>query len=175
MNPLPSFFKTFANSIKSSSSIRSVIIGVPSESRCTELSPSLWAEIPKEPASIDSSMSLQISFLSSSLHFLVFAASLPITYIINGPSGVKVAIFTPFGVLSMLSINSGWDSQSQGIPSFIVSNLTASFLSIVFIEASLSSSLQGANPKPQLPMVTVVIPCQLFIVHQGSQKTCESK
>jgi hypothetical protein len=31
--------------------------------------------------------------------------------------------------------------------------------------------LHGANPKPQLPMTTLVTPCQPDMVHQGSQKT----
>ena len=36
---------------------------------------------------------------------------------------------------------------------------------------SRSSGRHGANPKPQLPITTLVTPCQPDMVHHGSQKT----
>ena len=39
---------------------------------------------------------------------------------------------------------------------------------------ALSASAQGASVKPQLPMTTLVIPCQQEDVPSGSQKICAS-
>ena len=50
----------------------------------------------------------------------------------------------------------------------------ASVRTIVSIERSRKSGLQGAKPKPQLPSTTEVTPCQPEIVHHGSQRTWAS-
>ena len=75
----------------------------------------------------------------------------------------------------MLSRYSGKVTQSQGMPAAIVVARTASLRSSVSMARSRSSGLTGAKPKPQLPITTDVTPCQPDIVHQGSQKICESK
>ena len=79
--------------------------------------------------------------------------------------------FTPFGVRSTLSRNSGNVTQSQGIPARMVRKGTASLRERLNIARSRSSGLHGAKPKPQLPMTTLVTPCQPDMVHQGSQKS----
>ncbi len=80
-------------------------------------------------------------------------------------------MFTPFGVRSTLSRNSGNVTQSHGIPARIVFSGTASLRDTVSIARSWSSGRHGANPKPQLPITTLVTPCQPDIVHHGSQNT----
>ena len=72
---------------------------------------------------------------------------------------------------STLSRNSGNVSQSHGMPAFIVLSGTASLRESDSIVRSRSSGLHGAKPKPQLPMTTLVTPCQPDIVHHGSQNT----
>ena len=80
-------------------------------------------------------------------------------------------MFTPFGVRSTLSRNSGNVTQSHGMPARIVLSGTASFRDTVSIARSWSSGRHGAKPKPQLPITTLVTPCQPDIVHHGSQNT----
>ena len=50
----------------------------------------------------------------------------------------------------------------------------SSTLSIISMSAVCSSGLAGANPTPQLPIITVVTPCQPDGVMYGSQVTCAS-
>ena len=75
----------------------------------------------------------------------------------------------PLGVRSMLSRNSGYDSQSQGMPAFMLASGTASFLVMVSMARSRSSGFTGAKPKPQFPITADVTPCHPEMVHQGSQ------
>ena len=70
-----------------------------------------------------------------------------------------------------LSRNSGNVSQSHGMPARIVFSGTASLRDRLNIARSWSSGLHGANPNPQLPITTLVTPCQPDIVHHGSQNT----
>ena len=100
-----------------------------------------------------------------------FALSTPATYMYSGASGTNAITFTPFGVRSTLSRNSGNVSQSHGMPACIVFIGTASLRERLSIARSRSSGLHGAKPKPQLPITTLVTPCQPDIVHHGSQKT----
>ena len=62
-------------------------------------------------------------------------------------------------------------TQSQGMPTRMVLSGTASLRETVSMARSRSSGRQGANPNPQLPMTTLVTPCQLDMVHHGSQNT----
>ena len=78
---------------------------------------------------------------------------------------------TPLGVRSTLSRNSGKVTQSHGMPARIVFSGTASLRERLSIARSRSSGLHGAKPKPQLPITTLVTPCQPDIVHHGSQNT----
>ncbi len=81
---------------------------------------------------------------------------------------------TPFGIRSSESIHSGNVTQSQSIPSCMASNEMASLRDIISIERSRSSGFMGAKPKPQLPRVTDVTPCQPEMVQYGSHWICES-
>ena len=76
---------------------------------------------------------------------------------------------TPLAVRLTLSRNSGKVTQSHGMPACIVLRGTASFRERLSMVRSRSSGLQGAKPKPQLPMTTLVTPCQPDMVHHGSQ------
>ena len=67
---------------------------------------------------------------------------------------------TPLGMRSSVSRNSGNETQSQSMPSFIDSKGMASVRDMVSIERSRSSGRTGAKPKPQLPSTTEVTPCQ---------------
>ena len=78
---------------------------------------------------------------------------------------------TPFGVRSTLSRNSPNVTQSNGMPAFMVASGTASLRTSESIVRSRSSGLHGAKPKPQLPMTTLVTPCQPDMVHHGSQNS----
>jgi hypothetical protein len=62
-------------------------------------------------------------------------------------------------------------TQSQGMPTRIVSSGTASLRDRASMARSRSSGSQGAKPNPQLPMTTLVTPCQPDMVHHGSQNT----
>ena len=77
--------------------------------------------------------------------------------------------FTPLGVRSTLARYSLKLTQSHGMPAFMVASGTASLRVSDSMARSRSSGLQGAKPKPQLPMTTVVTPCQPDMVHHGSQ------
>lgn len=78
---------------------------------------------------------------------------------------------TPLGARPTLSRNSGNVSQSHGMPTFMVSIGTASLRDRLNMARSRSAGLQGAKPKPQLPITTLVTPCQPDIVHHGSQNS----
>jgi hypothetical protein len=60
------------------------------------------------------------------------------------------------------------------MPSLIAEPGMSSTPSIRPISQSWRSGLTGAKPTPQLPMMTVVQPCQLDGVRYGSQLTCAS-
>ena len=70
---------------------------------------------------------------------------------------------TPFGAASSESRYSGMVSQSHlgSMPSCIAASGIASVRTIVSIDRSRKSGLQGAKPNPQLPSTTDVTPCQL--------------
>ena len=72
------------------------------------------------------------------------------------------------------SMYCGKVSQSHVIPAFRTSNGIASTFTRSFIAISLAAGLQGAIPTPQLPITTVVTPCQLDGVVAPSQQICAS-
>ena len=86
-----------------------------------------------------------------------------------GASGTKDMTLTPLGVRSTLARYSLKVTQSHGMPCRMVSIGTASLRVSESMVRSRSSGLQGAKPKPQLPMTTLVTPCQPDMVHHGSQ------
>ena len=80
-------------------------------------------------------------------------------------------MLTPLGARSTLARYSPNVTQSHGMPCRIVSSGTASLRTRESIARSRSSGLNGAKPKPQLPITTLVTPCQPDIVHHGSQNS----
>ena len=88
------------------------------------------------------------------------ARSIPMAQNISGLSGTEMATLTDFLVRRMLSMNSGNVTQSQGMPSLIQAMGTASLRVMASMVRSRSSGRQGAKPNPQLPIATVVTPCQ---------------
>ena len=72
------------------------------------------------------------------------------------------------------SMNSGKVSQSQVMPMFSTSKGIASTLTRSRMAISRALGLQGAMPTPQLPMMTLVTPCQEDGVTAPSQQICAS-
>ena len=78
-------------------------------------------------------------------------------------------MLTPLGIRRSASRYSGKVVQSIRMPACIASSEICSVRVMLSIERSRSDDLSGANPNPQFPITTVVTPCQLPLVHQGSQ------
>ena len=72
------------------------------------------------------------------------------------------------------SMYSGKLSQSQVMPALSTSNGIASTLTRSRIATSRASGRHGAIPTPQLPITTVVTPCQEDGVVAPSQQICAS-
>ena len=70
-------------------------------------------------------------------------------------------MLTALGAASTLSRNSGNVVQVHGMPSFIEAMGIASTRVMVSMARSRSAGRTGAKPKPQLPITTEVMPCQL--------------
>jgi len=66
------------------------------------------------------------------------------------------------------------NGQSGPIPARSASSDMPSTFSSVRMISSRCAGRVGATPKPQLPITTLVTPCQGEIVHMRSQKTCAS-
>ena len=78
------------------------------------------------------------------------------------------------GVLSSASRYSGKLSQSQSMPSWSAVPGMSSTPSISSMRKPSAPGRTGAKPTPQLPITTVVTPCQLDGVSSGSQVTWPS-
>ena len=70
-------------------------------------------------------------------------------------------MFTALGARSTLSRNSGNVTQSHGMPACMDAIGIASTRVMVSMARSRSAGRTGAKPKPQLPITTEVMPCQL--------------
>ncbi len=80
----------------------------------------------------------------------------------------------PFGSPSRTSSHSRNVSHFHLMPASIASGEMSSARWRFRITMPLSFSAHGASVKPQLPMTTVVMPCQHEQVPSGSQKICAS-
>src|SRR5262249_857276 len=80
----------------------------------------------------------------------------------------------PLGRLSRTSRNSGYVVQRHLMPASIAAGGISSARWRLRTTRCLFSSAQGARVKPQLPITTLVMPCQHDEVPSGSQKTCAS-
>ena len=78
------------------------------------------------------------------------------------------------GVLSSASRYCGKLSQSHSMPSWSAVPGMSSTPSISSMRKLSAPGRTGAKPTPQLPITTVVTPCQLDGVISGSQVTCPS-
>ena len=65
-------------------------------------------------------------------------------------------------------------SQPQGIPALSAGKGMSSTTANMWVRYSRSSGRHGASVNPQLPVITLVTPCQDEDVHSGSQKTWAS-
>ena len=83
--------------------------------------------------------------------------------LVTAPWGTWVPTSIAFGTLSTASRNSGKVSQSHRMPADNAAPGMSSTPSIRPISQSRFAGRTGANPTPQLPMTTVVTPCQ----HEG--------
>ena len=88
----------------------------------------------------------------------------PISYATAGEIGNSCEMLTPRGSRSRRSMYWGKVSQSTLIETCMGSSGIASLRDRASIARSASCARSGAKPKPQLPSVTDVIPCQLPIV-----------
>src|SRR5712691_8708698 len=80
----------------------------------------------------------------------------------------------PLGQLATTSRYSAKVSQVQSIPASIASAAMSSARSRLRTTRCFWSRRHGASVKPQLPMITVVTPCQHEHVPSGSHATCAS-
>src|SRR5262245_56307922 len=80
----------------------------------------------------------------------------------------------PLGSDSSVSSHSGKVVQLQRMPAAIAEAEMSPARSRLRTTMALSASAQGASVNPQLPMTTLVIPCQQDDVPSGSQKICAS-
>src|SRR6267142_630573 len=76
----------------------------------------------------------------------------------------------PLGRRSSVSRYSRYVVHDHSMPTFIASAEMSSARSRLRMTSCLSLSAQGASVKPQLPMTTLVMPCQQEHVPSGSQK-----
>src|SRR5215813_5692875 len=80
----------------------------------------------------------------------------------------------PFGSESSVSRNSGNVVHRHSMPASIAAGGMSSARWRLRTTRCLSAAAQGASVKPQLPITTLVMPCQHDEVPSGSQKICAS-
>jgi hypothetical protein len=128
---------------------------------------------PIAPTSRASPTSRRISSISAPVASRS-AASSPSTYSRSGVWPSMTATFSFGWVCSTASRYSGKVSNVHGMPANSASTDIPSTFSSVLAMVSRPAGRVGAIPKPQLPMTTVVTPCQDEGVRSGSHSTCAS-
>jgi hypothetical protein len=128
---------------------------------------------PKAPAETASFSSDLILAVSSRVAIRSIDSS-PITKWRNGVNGARKARLIPLPRLAAASRYWGNVSQSHVIPRFSTSKGIASTLTRSHVAISCTPGLHGAIPTPQLPIITVVMPCHEEQVIRGSQQICAS-
>jgi hypothetical protein len=101
-------------------------------------------------------------------------SSPPVTNSRTGVWPTNAPTFSRFGRLSMAARYSGNVSKHQSMPEFSASIAMPSTFSSVRTITSRCSGRVGATLNPQLPMTTLVTPCQLDGVRSPSQRICAS-
>ena len=134
----------------------------------------MWATVrdvekPSAPASMPSRTIAAISAMSSLVAASLRAPRSPITYARTEPWGISEPTSSASGRSEMTSRNSGYVSQPHLMPSLSAAPGMSSTPSIKPMSHSCLSGRTGANPTPQLPMTTVVTPCQHDGVSVSSQ------
>ncbi len=131
--------------------------GSPSTARCMIVRD---VEKPSAPAAMPSFTIAAICAMSSGVAGSLRAPRSPITYARTAPCGTCVPTSTARGMRSSASRYSGKLSQPHWMPSDSAAPGMSSTPSINPMSHSWRSAATGANPTPQLPMTTVVTPCQ---------------
>ena len=106
--------------------------------------------------------------MSASVAGSFFAPRSPMTNARTAPCGTCVPTSMRSGWRSMASRYSGKVSQPHWMPSDSAAPGMSSTPSIRPMSHSCRSGATGAKPTPQLPMTTVVTPCQHDGVSSGS-------
>jgi hypothetical protein len=165
-----------ARAAYTSATISSSAANVPGTSRP---STALWSsrrltETPTAPAATPSVTSAAMRAMSSSVAGSLAAPRSPITKARTAPCGTCAATSSARGIWSSASRYSATDSQSQWIASRSDAPGMPSTPSMSPMSQSCRSGAAGANPTPQLPITTVVTPCQIDGVSNGSHVTWPS-
>ncbi len=143
----------------------------PSTALCSS---SRFTETPTAPAATPSVTSAAMRAMSSSVAGSLAAPRSPITKARTAPCGICAATSIARGMRSSASRYSPTDSQSHWMAARSDAPGMPSTPSMRPISQSRRSGAAGANPTPQLPMTTVVTPCQIDGVSSGSHVTCPS-
>ncbi len=133
-----------------------------------------FTDTPTAPAATPSVTSSAMRAMSSAVAGSFAAPRSPITNARTAPWGICAATSTARGMRSRASRYSGTLSQSHVIASRSDAPGMPSTPSMRPINQSCRSGAAGANPTPQLPITTVVTPCQIDGVSSGSHVTWPS-
>ena len=126
-------------------------------------------EKPTAPASIASRTRAAMAAISTAVASALAPPRSPITYARTAPCGTSALTSSTRGRRSSSSRYSGNVSQFHVMPSASAVPGMSSTPSMSWISQSCRSGCAGANPTPQLPITTVVTPCQLDGDTSGSQ------
>ncbi len=129
---------------------------------------------PSAPCSIAARASVAISSMSSPVAGSRCAPRSPITCSRSAPWGTCTATSTSNVRRANVSMNSPKDCQSQASPSCSTVPGMSSTPSISSMSRSWSAGRTGANPTPQLPLTTVVTPCQADGTIRSPHDACPS-
>jgi hypothetical protein len=126
-------------------------------------------EKPSAPARIASRTSAAMAATSAGVASALAPPRSPITYARTAPCGTKALTSSTRGSRSSSSRYSGNVSQFHVMPSASAVPGMSSTPSMSWISHAWRSGRAGAKPTPQLPITTVVTPCQLDGDTSGSQ------
>ena len=145
--------------------------GSPEMARCASVR---LVEKPRAPATTASRTMAAIASMSAGVAGSLLAPRSPMTYARTAPWGTWVPTSSTNDRRSRASRNSGKVSHSHTRPSLRAAPGMSSTPSISPINQSCRSGAAGANPTPQLPMTSVVTPCQHDGDSCGSHVACPS-
>ncbi|CFN99236.1 Uncharacterised protein [Bordetella pertussis] len=117
---------------------------------------------------------LRIRAMSSGVAISSRSARSPMTYTRSAACGSCAQKSMSCSIRSVARRKSGNVSQAQSSPSCSAMPGMSSTPSISSIRLPRSAARTGANPTPQLPITTVVTPCQLDGARREFQMICPS-